>query len=70
MRIRSENIRSLKAAEKLPYAISANETRSQLLQTLNSTGNTYELYEIPKDLFTLYTLRQTQEELSNDIREA
>ncbi|KAB7673046.1 GNAT family N-acetyltransferase [Bacillus sp. B1-b2] len=70
MRIRSHNIRSLKAAEKLPYVISANETRSQLLQTLNSSGNIYELFEIPKDLFTLYTLRQTMEEQSNDIREA
>ena len=27
MRIRKKNIRSLKAAEKLPYAVMANETR-------------------------------------------
>lgn len=70
MRIRSNNTRSLKAAEKLPYAISANETRSNLLQTLNSSGTSYQLFEIPKDLFTLYTLRQTTEESTNDLREA
>jgi RimJ/RimL family protein N-acetyltransferase len=70
MRIRSHNTRSLKAAEKLPYAISANETRSNLLQALNSSGTNYQLFEIPKDLFTLYTLRQTNEESTNDLREA
>jgi len=70
MRIRSNNIRSLKAAEKLPYVISANETRSNLLQTLNGSGIPYQLFEIPKDLFTLYTLRQNAEETTNDCREA
>ena len=39
MRIRTENIRSQKAAEKLPYVINANETRKSLIEQLNSNGN-------------------------------
>ncbi|MEW9111168.1 GNAT family N-acetyltransferase [Cytobacillus gottheilii] len=57
MRIRVENIRSQKAAEKLPYVVKANETRKSLLQQLNANGATYNLYEIPKDLYTLHVLR-------------
>lgn len=51
MRIRCENIRSRKAAEKLPYTIKANEIRPILFNQLNQQGYLYDLYEIPKDLF-------------------
>ena len=64
MRIRSENIRSQKAAEKLPYLIDASESRKSLMEQLNSNGNQFKLFEIPKDLYTLHTLRignQTEE---------
>lgn len=57
MRIRKENIRSQKAAEKLPYVVMANETRKALYEQLNADGDIYNLYEIPKDLYTLHVRR-------------
>ncbi len=63
MRIRKVNIRSQKAAEKLPYVIKANETRPFIYQQLNATEDIYDLYEIPKDLYTLHLYQnQTEEE--------
>ncbi|WP_077213641.1 GNAT family N-acetyltransferase [Bacillus dakarensis] len=71
MRIRKENIRSQKAAEKLPYVISANETRKAIYDTLNQDGDIYNLYEIPKDLYTLHVMRQgVQEEEQSQLLEA
>lgn len=57
MRIRKENIRSQKAAEKLPYIISANTTRKSIYEQLNANGPVYNLFEIPKDLYSLHVLR-------------
>lgn len=57
MRIRKVNIRSIKAAEKLPYVIKANETRKSVYEQLNAKEEVYDLYEIPKDLHTLHVLR-------------
>lgn len=57
MRIRKVNIRSIKAAEKLPYVVKANETRESLYKQLNADGEVYDLYEIPKDLYSLHYLR-------------
>ncbi|WP_144547213.1 GNAT family N-acetyltransferase [Bacillus sp. X1(2014)] len=57
MRIRKVNIRSIKAAEKLPYVIKANETRKSIYEQLNANGNVYDLYEIPKDQYTFYLMR-------------
>lgn len=54
MRIRKENIRSIKAAEKLPYVIKANETRTSMYEQLNANDTVYDLYEISKDRYTLY----------------
>lgn len=64
MRIRKANLRSIKAAEKLPYVVKANETRPAIYQQLNSNGDIYDLYEIPKDQYTLYLKRtaSTEEE--------
>lgn len=58
LRIRKQNTRSLAAAKKLPYIIHANETRKTLYEQLNSGEVQYELFEIPKDLYNLYLLRQ------------
>ena len=58
MRIRKKNIRSLKAAQKLPYAVEANETRRMLYEQLNENEEIFDLFEIPKDLYTLHILRQ------------
>ncbi|WP_062357084.1 GNAT family N-acetyltransferase [Bacillus kwashiorkori] len=62
MRIRQENIRSQKAAEKLPYVIQANDTRASLLIQINNNQNGFQyfLYEIPKDFYTLYCKKQQQ----------
>ena len=57
MRIRKVNIRSIKAAEKLPYVIKANETKKSIYDQLNAEGDVYDLYEISKDLYTLHYLR-------------
>ncbi|PLR98852.1 GNAT family N-acetyltransferase [Bacillus sp. T33-2] len=58
MRIRKVNVRSIKAAEKLPYIVKANETRPAIYGELNASGEIYDLYEIPKDHYTLH-LRRT-----------
>lgn len=57
MRIRKVNVRSIKAAEKLPYVIKANETRKSIYEQLNAIGDIYDLYEIPKDQYTFYLMR-------------
>ncbi|TLS35717.1 GNAT family N-acetyltransferase [Pseudalkalibacillus caeni] len=59
MRIRKENIRSQKAAEKIPYVTLANETRKDVYDQLNANGDIYNLYQIEKDNYMLHTLRQT-----------
>ena len=61
MRIRKVNIRSTKAAEKLPYITLANETRKPLFNQVNAIESTYNLFEITKDLYTLYTMRHSDE---------
>ncbi|MDQ0273706.1 GNAT family N-acetyltransferase [Cytobacillus purgationiresistens] len=58
MRIKKENIRSQKAAEKLPYIVHANETRKAIYQQINAEGSIYNLYEIPKDLYSLHVMRE------------
>ncbi len=70
MRIRKVNIRSLKAAEKLPYVVNANESRKSLLDQLNSNGTIFQLLEIPKDLYTLHVLRTSTEEDTSHRLEA
>lgn len=58
MRIRKENFRSMKAAEKLPYVVKANETRKDIYEQLNANGEVYDLYEIPKDQYLLHLRRE------------
>ncbi len=50
MRIRRVNIRSLKAAQKLPYIVDASQSRQSLYEQLNRTEDIFQLFEIPKDL--------------------
>ncbi len=70
MRIRKENIRSKKAAEKLPYTILANETRRDLFNQLNCGGYVYDLYEVPKDLYTMEFIRNSAAEEETQPMEA
>ncbi|PPA71179.1 GNAT family N-acetyltransferase [Jeotgalibacillus proteolyticus] len=69
MRIRKANPRSQKAAEKLPYAVLANETKKHIYDQLNAEGDIYNLYEITKDLYTFHKLR-TQETIQEEALEA
>ncbi|WP_100402548.1 GNAT family N-acetyltransferase [Bacillus sp. FJAT-42315] len=70
MRIRKVNTRSLKAARKLPYAILANETRPSIYAQINEYEDVYDLFEISKDLFTLYMMRQMNETADDQAMEA
>lgn len=70
MRIRKENIRSIKAAEKLPYVVKSNETRLALYERLNASGDVYDLYEIPKDLYTFHLLRSGTDQTDSHLLEA
>lgn len=58
MKIRKLNIRSIKAAEKLPYVTLSNTSRKALYKEINATGDVYNLYEITKDQYTLHTMRE------------
>ncbi|WP_078428214.1 GNAT family N-acetyltransferase [Alkalihalobacterium alkalinitrilicum] len=58
MRIRKDNIRSLKAAQKLPYNILANDIRQDVYQYINSNGLVYDLFQIEKDQYHLYNIRE------------
>ncbi|MCD7036373.1 GNAT family N-acetyltransferase [Metabacillus sp. GX 13764] len=72
MRIRKVNIRSTKAAEKLPYVINSNETRAALLEQINEGQDIYNLFEIPKDLYTFDAVRcaHTAETEEHHLKEA
>jgi RimJ/RimL family protein N-acetyltransferase len=70
MRIRKENIRSKKAAEKLPYALMANESKPDVFRQLNKDGHMYDLYEVPKDLYVMTIMRQSLEEEETQPLEA
>ncbi|KIO63222.1 Ribosomal-protein-alanine acetyltransferase [Caldibacillus thermoamylovorans] len=56
LRIRLENIRSQKAAEKIPYVTLANQSRPSFYKAINEnpSGYRYNLYEITKDAYSLY----------------
>ena len=54
LRIRKQNVRSTKAAEKLPYVVNANETRAGLLRQINNGEDLFNLFEITK-IFILST---------------
>lgn len=70
MRIRKVNIRSMKAAEKLPYVNLANETRKAVYDQINAIEEVYSLYEIPKDQYTLSTMRDTTFQDTHHLKEA
>jgi RimJ/RimL family protein N-acetyltransferase len=70
MRIRTKNIRSIKAAEKLPYIMKVNESRRNIFDQLNATEYIYDLYEISKDQYSLYLMRQHADQEETHILEA
>jgi len=54
MRIRQENIRSKKAALKMPYVRPANDHYPEILNEINQNGAIYDLYEIKKENYLLH----------------
>lgn len=62
LRIRKNNVKSIRATEKLPYAMQANETHSAIYHEINKQEDLFDLYYIPKDLFHLVMLQQSSEE--------
>lgn len=70
MRIRKVNIRSIKAAEKLPYVNLANETRKSVYDQINANEDVYNLYEISKDQYTLHTMREATFQDAHHLKEA
>ncbi|MBB2481603.1 GNAT family N-acetyltransferase [Bacillus sp. APMAM] len=70
MRIRKVNIRSIKAAEKLPYVVKANETRKCIFDQLNADEYIYDLYEISRDQYSLHLMRNETKQEEEQILEA
>ncbi|MGB7999343.1 MAG: GNAT family N-acetyltransferase [Anaerobacillus sp.] len=58
MRINQDNIRSQKAAEKIPYVERANEKWPDVYLKINSGEKSYHLYEIERDNYLLHTMRE------------
>ncbi|WP_347552483.1 GNAT family protein [Pseudalkalibacillus hwajinpoensis] len=61
MRINKDNVRSQKAAEKIPYIGRANEKWPEIYEKINSGEKSYHLYEIERDNYLLHTMRDRGE---------
>ncbi|MEK3953501.1 Protein N-acetyltransferase, RimJ/RimL family [Psychrobacillus psychrotolerans] len=62
LRIRKSNSKSIRATEKLRYALKANESHPSIYAEVNKTEEVFDLYYIPKDLFHLVLMQQENEE--------
>lgn len=62
LRIRKKNSKSIRATEKLRYALKANETHPSIYSEINMNEEVFDLYYIPKDLFHLVLMQQENEE--------
>lgn len=51
LKIRTQNIRSKKAVEKLPYVKIANERYEQVYQSINHSQQRYDLYSVERSDF-------------------
>lgn len=54
MKIRRTNIRSIKAIQKLPYAVTGNTLYPEIYDHINQQENVYELFAISKEHYTAY----------------
>lgn len=61
LRIRSGNVKSERAALKLPYVVCANESHPTLLEEVNRGEAQFNLYKITRDLFYLTTANQMED---------
>ena len=62
LRIRKRNSKSIRATEKLRYALKANESHPSIYAEVNKIEEEFDLYYIPKDLFHLVLMQQENEE--------
>src|SRR5690625_1144794 len=60
LKVNQLNIRSLKAMEKLSYAVNVTETFPSIVEQINTNERKYELFAIYKDAFTIYAYEQDQ----------
>ncbi|MFC7063076.1 GNAT family N-acetyltransferase [Halobacillus seohaensis] len=65
MKIRHSNIRSLKAAQKIPYVVLANDQYPDIYNWINRKEAAYDLYMITKEqyLFHYYGEQSSEEEI-------
>ncbi|MBN8236059.1 GNAT family N-acetyltransferase [Halobacillus kuroshimensis] len=64
MKIRRTNVRSMKAALKIPYVSSANEDYPDVYEWINRNEDVYDLYVITKDQYLFhYYGEQNNEEM-------
>jgi len=54
MKVRKTNIRSLRAVQKLPYVVNANELFQDVYASINSTDDIYDLFVITKEHYASY----------------
>lgn len=54
MKVRKTNIRSLRAVEKLGYAILGNDLFPEIYQAINVDGNIYHLFVVTKEHYASY----------------
>lgn len=62
MKIRRSNIRSLKAALKIPYVSKGNVSYPDVLSWINRDEDVYDLYVITKDQYLFHYYGEQQEE--------
>lgn len=62
LRIRKTNVKSIRATEKLRYAVKANESHPSIYSGINNKQEVYDLYYIPKDLFHLVMMQENNKE--------
>lgn len=70
MKIRSSNIRSLLAAQKLPYISVADELFPNVYEQINQGEHRYQLLCIHKDHYHLHTMREPSIETYTEAMEA
>lgn len=54
MKIRKVNVRSIKAVQKLPYAVSGNTLYPAIFEQINAINDLYELFAISRDHYLAY----------------
>lgn len=67
LKVNQVNVRSLKAMEKLSYAVNVTETYPYIVEQINTAEKQYELFAIYKDAFTIYIHEQEQTAMAEEM---